>query len=249
MGGIELSLSVAIIILAYAVKGALGFGEGLFSVSLMLVYLSPKEVLPIALLLAIVGGFYQFFYVRKHIDIPMIKTLAVPLVIGVAIGTWLLHILDARLVLIVFAIFLLFHSVRSILQIWREPTKNGKAARRPTSSFIGLFGGMVDGLIGVGGVPIIMHFNKLGFGKAVFRGTIVACFLILGVSRAVSYSYAGLITAQTLLVVLLLAPAAIAGLVAGMWLHRLIDETLFQKIVFGMLLLIGLVLLGRGILG
>ncbi|MEK7146964.1 MAG: TSUP family transporter, partial [Patescibacteria group bacterium] len=81
----------SIVIIAYFIKGVLGFGEGLITTSFFLLLFDAKFVLPLALLLVLIGGLYQLAYFKKDISVLVIKTIIIPLIIGVAIGAYLLN--------------------------------------------------------------------------------------------------------------------------------------------------------------
>lgn len=105
-------LMTSIVIIAYFIKGVLGFGEGLITTSFFLLLFDAKFVLPLALLLVLIGGLYQLAYFKKDISVLVIKTIIIPLIIGVAIGAYLLNSLNSEAIRLLFAIFLMAYSVK-----------------------------------------------------------------------------------------------------------------------------------------
>jgi uncharacterized membrane protein YfcA len=62
----------------------------------------------------------------------------------------------------------------------------------------------------------------------------------------IGYWWAGLLTREVLTLAAVYAPPALVGLLAGMAAFTRIDPTRFRRLVFGLLLVSGLVLLIRG---
>lgn len=236
-----------ITIVAYFSKGILGFGEGLITVSLFLLFLDPKLVFPITLLLAVIGGLYQFFYIKRDIDGRVIKIMFIPVILGVIMGTYLFNILDAKIVKTIFAVFLILYSLRLLLnsKTIQDITQKQLRISKLLASGVGLISGVIDGIMGVGGVPVIIYLNHIGFKKNKFRATIVSIFLILGISRIITYTYSGLIDFNIVKQVAYLTPAVIIGTFLGIKVCPLINDALFRKIVIIALIIIGLLLLVR----
>ncbi|HOQ89948.1 MAG TPA: hypothetical protein PLX03_07400 [Candidatus Hydrogenedentes bacterium] len=80
-----------------------------------------------------------------------------------------------------------------------------------------------------------------------FRAILQACFFFDGTLILLSHGAFGLITADTLRGLLFALPGMAAGLAAGTFLDRYIPPKVFRGILLGLLTLLGLALLGRGI--
>ena len=228
-----------IVVIAYFVKGALGFGEGLITISFFLLFLDLKLVLPLALLLALVGGFYQVFHFKTDIIKNIVFVFIVPIIIGVIIGTYLLNQLDSEVIKTIFAIAIILYSLK--LLFFSEFSKSEKQINKPLAGIVGFIGGLVDGLIGLGGVPIIVYLNHIKLKKAAFRATCVLTFIVLATTRTITYAYSGLISVDTIKMALYLAPAILIGSLGGIRIHSKINEDMFTRIVTVMLLIIGII--------
>ncbi len=79
--------------------------------------------------------------------------------------------------------------------------------------------------------------------KSVYVGTFGAIFGIVNGAKMISYALLGQFTTQTLTASIVLAPFVIFGIIAGLKLHKIIDQTLFTRFAYAMLLLAGLKLL------
>ncbi|PIY59925.1 hypothetical protein COY95_04485 [Candidatus Woesearchaeota archaeon CG_4_10_14_0_8_um_filter_47_5] len=68
-------------------------------------------------------------------------------------------------------------------------------------------------------------------------------FLIFDVGRVVTYSFAGMMSWEVLMIGLLLIPGMVIGSLAGMRLHHMLDEKRFKHLVAVVLLVIDVRLL------
>jgi uncharacterized membrane protein YfcA len=107
----------------------------------------------------------------------------------------------------------------------------------------GTISGLLAGMFGTGGPPLILFYRLAGLNKATFRGNLMAIFLVMTLVRLPSYAALGLITAERLWSTALVFPAVLIGAAVGNRIHLTISELTFQRLVAVALLLIGLLLL------
>jgi uncharacterized protein len=75
--------------------------------------------------------------------------------------------------------------------------------------------------------------------KTLYQATTVLVFWWVNLIKFPAYLGLGLFTRETVLANLLLAPVAVAGVLAGVWAHRLVPERLFFGITYTLLLATG----------
>ncbi len=78
------------------------------------------------------------------------------------------------------------------------------------------------------------------------KGNVMAFFVVNQSVILAGYWWAGLLTRDTLATATAYALPALAGVLAGMAMFTRVDAIRFRRLVFGLLLLSGLVLLIRG---
>ena len=121
-----------------------------------------------------------------------------------------------------------------------------KAGWSPTALVIGWFGGFLGGLFGSGGFVYASYLERR-LERNAFRATQAVLIAVSTAWRVLLCSLAGLIDCALLGTVLLLAPAAYAG----MWLGRHLDLSLSREQLFallnGLLVLSGLALMLRSL--
>ena len=76
---------------------------------------------------------------------------------------------------------------------------------------VGVLSGLLTGLFGTGGPPLVLYYQLGGAGKAAFRGHLMAIFLLMTTVRVPSYAVFGLITPTRLWSALMVLPAVLVG--------------------------------------
>ncbi len=236
-------LVVAWVVLAVAeaVYILFGFGAGLIAVgTLALVLPDPRDVIVLLLLVGLPAELWVVLSSRREIRWRGVSWICLGVLVGVPLGTWVLTAGDAIVVLTLLGVVLIvaggsFLAVPDTTVRWP----------RWTPPPVGLLSGVLSGMFGTGGPPLILYYQLAGVDKRVFRGELMAVFLVITAIRLPSYVVAGLITPPRLWAGLAVAPAIMIGAVIGQRVHLTIDEATFRRAVSVALLVIGGVLLVR----
>ena len=235
---------VACLILACAeaIYVLLGFGAGLVAVGLMAMIMPElRDVVVLLLLVNLPAEIYVVAVSWRHISWRGVLLVMSGVAAGIPLGTWMLSAGDLGVLLtllgavmaIVGGVFLL------------TPDRPPRAVPTWTAPPVGLVSGVLTGLFGTGGPPLIFYYQLRGADKAAFRGTLMAIFLLMTLIRVPSYAVFGLITAPRIWSSLALVPAAMLGAFLGDRIHVQIDEATFRRLVSIALVILGIVLLAR----
>ncbi|HET6520703.1 MAG TPA: sulfite exporter TauE/SafE family protein [Geminicoccaceae bacterium] len=227
-------------------KGGFGGGLAIAGVPLMAFVVPPAQaaaiMLPILVLMDWIGvGAY-----RRSWDGPTLAVMVPGAAVGIALGGAVFGALDEGLVRLVLGAIAVVFSARYFM-----PGGRAEAAARPPSAWRGgLFGGLsgfTSTIAHAGGPPASMYLLPLRLDRTVFVGTTVIFFTAVNLMKLLPYALIGQFSATNLLTALALAPLAPVGVLAGVWLHRRIDETLFYRLCYGFVLLTGLKLIHDGL--
>lgn len=109
--------------------------------------------------------------------------------------------------------------------------------------FLGGLAGFASFFSHSGGPPMRALLLRRLPDKSVYVGTFGAIFGAINGMKLVSYAALGQFTSQTLTASLLLSPFVILGIVAGLKLHQIINQALFTRFAYAMLLVAGIKLL------
>ncbi len=234
-------------LLGGVVKGVLGLGLPLTAVAVMSSVLDLRVAVPLLVIPITVTNLFQAIR-GDHLRAILRRYWAMlsASALGVWFGTYTFYRVDTSFLLVAlglvvctYTLFNLFavriHLSDATIPIW--------------SPVIGAFSGVLSGTTGSLGVPIAIYLQALGLSKDVFVQAVGIQFLITGSMWMVALIQQGGLNATNLPVsALALIPAA-AGMAAGAWLRRRMPEDRFRTALFVLLLLVGLNLIRKGVLG
>ena len=245
-GVLALAGAAAVLFFGGFVKGAIGFALPLIALSGMGAFLPAPLAVALMVLAALIANIWQAFAwgvgaaLRNFRDYWVLNLTLLPMI---AIGSQILPLLDERLLFLTIGAAVCFFSVLQFVG-YRPPDPTAYA--KPVEAGVGVFAGLIGGISGAWGPPIIFYLlarrtppvdQVLTQGVSFLLGTIV-----LSGGLAVS----GVLDAQTW-------PLSLAGVVPvliGMWLGLRIAPRLnpatFRKAALAMLIFAGLNLLRRG---
>lgn len=239
----ELLITAAVLLLAEAVKVLLGFGAGLVAVGLLALVLADiQDAVVVLLLLTLPGEVFVVWSSRRLIAWRQVVLVCVGLGVGVPVGAKLLELGDPALVLTLLGVFLVLVGAL----FFALPAK-GLTVRWPAWSppLWGLCGGLLSGMFGTGGPPLILYYRLSGMAKSTFRGNLMAVFIVITLVRLPTYAAIGLITPPRLWAALACSPVILAGIWAGNRVHLELSEQAFQRLVAAALAVLGVLLLVR----
>jgi uncharacterized membrane protein YfcA len=110
----------------------------------------------------------------------------------------------------------------------------------------GLASGVLAGLFGTGGPPVILYYRYRGLDKQAFRAVLLAVFLATSVVRIPTYFASGIAGIPSVVSALLVLPVCLVGLVVGHRLHVAISERSFRRGTALVLAILGILLIVRG---
>ena len=234
---------VGVIALAVLVRSTFGFGDAL--VAMPLLVLAGTATRPATALVAgvsLVTAAAIFAIDRRRTRLaPGAWLLAVYAVPGLLLGLWFLESASVPLLIGILGGTV---AVIGLLGLLGDPTAWRITTR--VAPLFGLVAGCLGGAFNVHGPPLVVYGTARGWSPEVFRSTCQAYFLAVGVLLVAGHGFAGRYSPQ-----LLVQLAACLPVVAGAaWLGGLLNRRLplesFRKAVYGILVLLGLLLLAGG---
>jgi uncharacterized membrane protein YfcA len=234
---LQISFSIAIIFMAYTVKGLSGFGCGLIAIPLLAFMFPLTFIVPVLGLLSYGGTIMQSLHLRKQVVWRDMLPLIPFSLFGIFIALWLLVNVDADSLVLALGIFVLLYSIYSLLPV------SVRSGSRRWAAVAGFGGGLVGALFGTGGPFYVVYYKMRQLDKGQFRATIAMTFLVDGGTRMTGYALNGLFTTQVLWLVLTLFPVLFAGMYVGHHLHIKIDQQRFNQVISLLLMGSGLMLI------
>jgi uncharacterized membrane protein YfcA len=233
-------LLAAIVLGAFGVEAATGFGATVIAVSLG-VHLFPLDaLLPVLVPLGLVLSASIAWRERAHTDRRLLARRILPLMgLGLAFGIAAFERASAGALQRAFGAFVV---AVAALELWRGRAA-APAARPlpPLASSAALLGaGVIHGMFSTGGPLLVWALGRTPIAKRAFRATLSTVWLLLGSALSGAYALRGHLDAASLGATAALLPALGAALLLGDRLHHRLDEARFRRAVYALLLATGL---------
>jgi|SRR5690554_1232146 len=233
------------ILLSYTVEAVTGFGSIVIALSLGALLMPVPELLPILVPLNIIMTSWLTIKLRKQIDLVLLLQRILPLMmIGTVAGYLLLPWLNERWLKPLFGMLIVWFAGR---ELWR--LRHAKPAQHPQwlTNPLMFMAGVSHGLFASGGPLLVYALAGTSLDKARFRATLICVWFLLNSTLTVAFLLDGrlLPALPTVAYLALLLPL---GVWLGERLHSRVDELLFRKLIYALLLVTGGILAGSAVL-
>lgn len=232
----EFAVFAGIASLGMLVQSTVGFAGSLVAIPLFALFMSPREAVPAYCCTMLAVNIFLVCEGRRHVEWRSVRGLLIGGLPGVPIGAYALknlpvHVIGAAISIITLIFGILFLSrvrVRFPVHPLTEPS-------------IGLLSGMLGGSISESGPPVVVYALSREWPKDKFRSSLLAYFLCLAVTAAVSYTSLGMVKSHLLMLSAAgLLPALAAGHL-GVWLKERINESTFRLVVLVTVIAVGVI--------
>jgi uncharacterized membrane protein YfcA len=224
-------------------KGGFG-GLALLAVPLMALVISPVQAAGIMLPILIVMDWVGVWTYRKYWDRRLLVLLLPGAVLGIAAGGLLAGYVDDQLVRICVGVIAVLFPIYAVFK-----PRGGDAFikdNRPLGLISGTVAGFTSFIAHAGGPPFQAYAIPQNLDKQIYAGTAVMFFFVVNFVKVLPYAMLGQFDQTNLTTSLILIPIAPFGVLFGAWLVKRIDQTLFYRILYGLIFSVGLKLLWDG---
>lgn len=228
-------LVAAVIFFATFTQSVSGFGSGLVAMALLPLILDLRVAAPLVALASFCAECFILLKYRRALRFHNVARLAAASLLGIPFGLLALERVGSDLILRALSIVIMLYSIYALLNLRLPEIRD----RRWAYGF-GFISGMLAGLYNVGGPPIVIYGACRRWSPDEFRSNLQAFFIVNSVvviaGHALSQNYTPVVWQHFLAA----APAIIAGALAGFAAASHMNAALFRKVVFVLLLLLGL---------
>lgn len=234
------------ILLAFTIETITGFGSIVIALALGALMLPIPELLPILVPLSVVMTSYLTLKNRRHINWPALTGLILPLMMaGTLAGYLLMPWLGDSGLEILLGCLIVWFAGRELKRII-----GGLVAQphgRITTRGLIFTAGVTQGLFASGGPMLVYALAGTSLNKDQIRATLVTVWLTLNLTLTLLYLLDGRLGANADKIPWYL-PMLVIGVVIGDFLHHRLNEDLFRRAVYGVLLVTGILLVLRAML-
>ena len=217
-----------------------GFGSSLFFIPIAGYFLDFESVLGITALFHISSNLSKIYLFKQGFDKKLILTVGIPAVIFVIIGARMSKFVDTNILELILALFLITVSLSFLFVKSLEVKPNLK-----NSILGGTFSGIAAGLFGTGGAIRGITLAAFNLKTEVFIATSAIIDLGIDSSRTIVYFYNGFIHKHDLYLIPILFFVSFAGTFIGKKILNKVSQEQFKKTVLVLILITGLMTLGK----
>lgn len=226
---------------ALFVRGFTGFGSALIMTPLLLFFFDIKTTVVATAIVEILGSFWVTVQAREDIDGSHLRKILPVALLGMLAGWLTLINIESAILKRVFGILTVFFALRMMITL-RRPASQRKPWPPAIGYLAGAMSGLLGGLFGTAGPPIVVFLENQPTTKAVLRATLLAYFLVIDVLRMIPYAFSQLVTFQVIEMSAVMFPASLVGAYLGRKLQARVSESAFRLGVGALLLATGVLL-------
>ena len=228
--------------LTHIIEGVTGFGATVLGMPFAILLLGVEIAKPVLTLYALLLCLYIFIrnihLVRWDSYLKMMGALLIGLPMGIAVYNYL----PQNILLTILAVFMILVSIRGMLIAFDILQKTSQIAEWIALIFVWI-GGVIHGAYSSGGPLIIIYATEKIKDKSEFRATLCLIWVTLNTIILSQMALAGQLTKQVWEVSLYGIPFLIGGTIVGNIAHHKLNESVFTKLTYTILLVTGIVML------
>jgi uncharacterized protein len=216
---------ILIVAAASLVKGITGFGFALVSLPLLLIWYSPKELIPVLILCNLAASLIIVLQKkeRKLIN-KQFRSLIVYGALFTILGVLTLNYFSENILIKIMSIFFILMSVLSIVGI-----KYTLKLTALSYKIAGAFLGFLTGSISISGPPMALLLHSANVSNQEFREIFSWFSIVTSVVALVGYGFTGILTFQTLKMSALFLPILFVGSYIGKRINHRVPIPVFKK--------------------
>lgn len=231
-----------IIFLASFIRSALGFGDALIAMPLLVMYLSIQVVSPVIAVLALIISVFLLILNRKELRIKILLHFLIPAIIAVPVGVYFLKDLNDKILKLMLGLVIISFSIYKLM----KPQKKLKFATVLTG-LLGFLSGVLGGAYNTNGPPAIFYSASTFTNKNEFKANLQGMLLPVNIFIITGHYLSGLWTNEAVDLFLFSLLPLIIGLLLGTFSSRYLKNSIFDNLVWACLVVIGFVLISSAL--
>ncbi len=221
------------------VKGATGFGFGLLSLPILLLFLPPEIAIPLILGLAFVIEVTLLPSVRGNIRVKNIAPLVLGGIAGVPIGYFIHDHLPSEIIGLLISTLIIFVGLLILTK---------KLKRIPDSTthrtVIGIVSGAMHGASSLAGPFLASYLEGTGEKKDDFHADMVVSTMFLSLTAVLFFGTGGYFSLELIMSIAVMIPVVFLGGMLGVTFEHKTKQESFHLVVLCMIVFAGLLSLG-----
>jgi uncharacterized membrane protein YfcA len=238
----EILISI-IIFLGGTVYATFGFGDALFAMPFLTLLIGIKTATPLMTLNGLTLSAWMMIRHFKTIDWKAARRLVLASFLGVPIGIYFLKHGNEQFAKLLLGVVICCISVYNLYF-----KKEHVHLNKNWAYAFGFVAGILGGAFNTGGPSVVIFGSMSGWTQLQFISTLQCYFFPNGIFIVICQLFAGLLTPTIFIYYLKGLPFLLLGLLAGSRLRKKIPDGKFNRYVFVLLLMIGILFVVRTLL-
>jgi len=234
-------LVMGILFLSTFIRSALGFGDALVAMPLLAIIVGVQTATPLTAMGATTIAIIILIKAWKKVDIKAAWRLVLTTWIGIPVGIYFLQAAPELLVKSLLGIIITGFGLYNLFAANLPHLVNENWAY-----LTGFIAGILGGAYNTNGPPVVIYGMLRRWDPEKFRATLQGYFLPTGLAILISHGLAGMWTREVVNLYLYSIPVIIAAVLIGGKVNQLIPQGKFDKIIYGFLVIVGVLLIIRG---
>lgn len=232
------ALIVSVVVFAAVMtQSVVGFGLALVAMPLLANLIGIRLAAPLVALVGFATQIVLLIRYRHALDLAAIKQVAIGSVLGIPLGVIALKHVNETVITTLLGVIIIAYALYALLAP-RLPELRQAA----WGYGFGLAGGVLTGAYNTGGPPLVIYGSCRNWEPQAFKGNIQALILLHSGTVLVAHTVGSNITLATMNNFVIALPAIALGIWVGSLLEERISTRLFRKVVLGVLIVLGLML-------
>ena len=234
---------MVVMIGAFAVRSAAGFGAVLIAMPMLAFVLPISTAVSVTTALTAITSLHQLSRDWRRVAWRDFAIMAAYSAIGIGLGFYFINMLEEHALRRSLGVFLILYSIYALATANASRTVSARW-RGALAAGTGIAGGLLGTLFGAGVGPIyVLYFSTLRLEKEIFRVTMSTVVLLGGAARIAGYASLGFYERSTIALIAVGLPIVGVGSWLGDRVILRLDPRMFSRLIGGLILLSGLGLL------
>jgi len=239
---IPILAAIAILFAAALVRGAFGFGDALIAMPLLALIVPMTVATPVVAFLGPTIALILLVRDWRHVELKSTIRLILSTLAGIPLGLFYLKRIDEHAMNLVLALIIILFSLYNLVRPGLLKLRTDKFA-----ILFGFIAGILGAAYNTNGPPVVLYGTLRDWKPESFRATLQGYFLPTGGAILVGQGLAGLWTRPVITTTVYALPFILIAVILGTAIGRRIPASKFSRYVYGLLLVLGAVLLIRSI--
>ncbi|WP_066715817.1 sulfite exporter TauE/SafE family protein [Clostridium sp. Marseille-P299] len=230
-------LFLFVILVANTIQVLTGFAGNMLAMPFSIHLIGVNEAKTVLNVFNLVACLYLWWKNRAYVNKKVFTKIIIFMIIGMLIGIWLFEILPINFLLTAYAILII------IIALYKMFCKKQVSVPEFFMIFVILIAGIIHGMFVSGGALLVIYAVSVLKDKKEFRATLSPVWVVLAIILMFTHAKSGFYTPNTITLIGFSMIPLIISIWLGNKLFDKINQAMFLKVTYILLLISGLTLL------